>query len=35
MTTPSAVSYQALAGEIIRRELALEVTVFLQGIWMI
>ncbi|QMW36183.1 hypothetical protein G4B84_011712 [Aspergillus flavus NRRL3357] len=32
MTTPSAVSYQALAGEIIRRELALEVTVFLQVI---
>ncbi|KOC09996.1 hypothetical protein AFLA70_42g004011 [Aspergillus flavus AF70] len=26
MTTPSAVSYQALAGEIIRRELALEVS---------
>ncbi|KAB8277538.1 hypothetical protein BDV30DRAFT_223665 [Aspergillus minisclerotigenes] len=31
MTTPSAVSYQALAGEIIRRELALEVTVCLSA----
>ncbi|KAB8205640.1 hypothetical protein BDV34DRAFT_212979 [Aspergillus parasiticus] len=29
MTTPSAVTYQALAGEIIRRELALKVTVCL------
>ncbi|KJK67129.1 hypothetical protein P875_00117532 [Aspergillus parasiticus SU-1] len=31
MTTPSAVSYQALAGEIIRRELALKVTVCLSA----
>ncbi|KAB8245298.1 hypothetical protein BDV35DRAFT_405905 [Aspergillus flavus] len=31
MTTPSAVCYQALAGEVIRRELALEVTVCLSS----